>query len=64
MEFDSSPILQHLVHSMSDAVIYADAQGPVELWNSGAVAATRTELREAFWPRSVAKTLFHLDSRQ
>jgi hypothetical protein len=31
MEFDSSPILQHLVHSMSDAVIYADAQGRIEL---------------------------------
>ena len=64
MEFDSVRFCNTLVHSMSVAVIYANAQGRIEFWNSGAVAATRTELCGAFWPRSVAKTLFHLDSKQ
>jgi PAS domain S-box-containing protein len=37
MEFDSVRFYNALVHSMSDAVIYADAQGRIQFWNSGAV---------------------------
>lgn len=37
MEFDSVRFYNALVHSMSDAVIYADPQGRIQFWNSGAV---------------------------
>jgi PAS domain S-box-containing protein len=37
MEFDSVRFYNTLVHSMSDAVIYAEAQGRIQFWNSGAV---------------------------
>lgn len=37
MEFDSVRFYNALANSMSDAVIYANAQGRIQFWNSGAV---------------------------
>jgi PAS domain S-box-containing protein len=47
MEFDSVRFYNALVHSMSDAVIYADAQGRIQFWNSGAVRIFRFSEPEA-----------------
>lgn len=36
MAFDNTGFAQHLVEEMADAVIYADAEGRIRVWNKGA----------------------------
>ena len=36
MEFDPAKFADRLVFGMSDAIIYADAEGVIRLWNRGA----------------------------
>jgi PAS domain S-box-containing protein len=36
MEFDPAQFADRLVSGMSDAIIYADAEGVIRLWNRGA----------------------------
>ena len=37
MEFDPAQFADRLVSGMSDAIIYADAEGVIRLWNRGAI---------------------------
>ena len=36
MEFDPAHFAERLVSGMSDAIIYADAEGMIRVWNQGA----------------------------
>ena len=39
MELDPAQFADRLVSGMSDAIIYADAEGVIRLWNRGATRA-------------------------
>ena len=47
MSFDAARFYEVLVHTMSDAVIYADARGMIQYWNRGAERIFGFEASEA-----------------